>query len=512
MLIDYQYFNYTNTLKLSIINEKGNLEMKSYIWEQPFKYETCNHDDPNVVPNIKSWDKKHVRKVSTTMPDRYSVYEFIDSMEESERKLIYGYAIPNIYFIDIETAKDENGYSTSDEARCEIQTISIVYDNKVIVLGTREMSEKAIKKIIDDSNEYVKAFNVKYQFKYIRCADEYAMLKHLFENMLLTMPCITGWNFLDYDWKYLVNRAKRIQKVNADGTISQIRMSESSPTKKFEPVYRTSYEMPKHKLIYDYMTIYKKLDTSIKIKESASLDFVAENILGIKKIKVVDKNDKAIDLTVLHDTDYEKFIYYNIIDSVLVQLIHKKMRYIEIIFSISAVAKITAMDTFSVGGDGVGSLAITEGVLRDRFRNMHDVVFFRDNKKAPVINATRIEGGFVGEPVRGMNRWVAVYDFSSMYPTGQMQFFISPENYLGQVDSFNTDYYIDCNTYEKKLIIYDEMTTLGNGAVFLKRISATIDMLQTVFKQRRADKKISLFQKDTFEQKVKMLAALKAEI
>ena len=513
MLIDFQYHTTTRNLLLSIINEKGDLEIKKYIWEQPYKYVTCLHDDVDRELKYTSWDKKPIKKILSNNPDRYSVYEFIDFLPKEEREKIYGYAIPNIYFIDIETASDEHGYSTVEDARCEIQTISIVYDDKIIVLGTKELGRDSEKKIIRDTNEYVKKYDKRYQFKYINCKTEFDMLKYFFEKMLVTMPCITGWNFLDYDWRYLVNRAKKIEKHSNFGDHIKIKLSECSPTKKFEPVFGTVYEMPMHKLIYDYMEIYKKLDTSIKIKESNSLDFVSENILGLKKIKVVDSKGNPISLLELYETDFERFVYYNTIDSVLVQLIHNKMRYIEIIFGISAIAKISAMDTFSVRGNGIGSLAITEGVLRDRFREMHNVIFFKDRNKQPNLNSgISIEGGYVKEPVRGMNRWVACYDFASLYPTTQRQFFISPENYIGMLDMLDSNYFVDFLTTAKKLVNTSEMVVLSNSCVFLKQKSATIDMLESVYKERKADKKISLAERELMEAKIKQLDVLKKEI
>ena len=515
MLIDFQYHTPSKKLILSIINDIGELELKKYTWEQPFRYETCLHDDVDRDHKYLSWDGSPVKRVITYNPDRYSVYEYIDSMSKEDSDMIYGYAVPNIYFIDIETAKDEHGYSSTEDARCEVQTISIVYNDKIIVLGLKELDKKIEQKIIRDTNEYVKKFDTRYQFKYINCKNEFDMLQYFFEKMLVSMPCITGWNFLDYDWKYLVNRAKKLEKtVNYSSQPIKIKLSECSPTKKFEPVFGTSYEMPYHKLIYDYMELYKKLDNSIKIKESNSLDFVSENILKLKKIKVVDKNEKPIDLMELYNTDFERFVYYNTIDSVLVQLIHNKMKYVEIIFGISAVAKISAMDTFSVRGNGIGSLAITEGVLRERFRNMHNVVFLKDrNKKNNLAVIESIEGGYVKEPHRGMNRWVACYDFASLYPTAQRQFFISPENYIGDIDIIDDNYYIDYKNKNKVFIDKrEELVILGNGCVFLKRNSATIDMLATVYKGRKADKKISLAERELYEAKKKELEELKTEI
>ena len=36
------------------------------------------------------------------------------------------------------------------------------------------------------------------------------MLNYFFERLVPKMPVISGWNFLDYDWRFLVNRCRRI--------------------------------------------------------------------------------------------------------------------------------------------------------------------------------------------------------------------------------------------------------------------------------------------------------------
>jgi hypothetical protein len=48
----------------------------------------------------------------------------------------------------------------------------------------------------------------------------------------------------------------------------------ASFTKKLIPSFDDNvyWEMPAHRLIVDYMELYKKWDTSIKVKESQSLD------------------------------------------------------------------------------------------------------------------------------------------------------------------------------------------------------------------------------------------------
>jgi DNA polymerase elongation subunit (family B) len=58
---------------------------------------------------------------------------------------------------------------------------------------------------------------------------------------------------------------------------------------------------------------------------------------------------------------------------------------------------------------------------------------FRDEKGDA---DSTIAGGWVKDPIVGMNRWVAVYDFASLYPTTQLHF-IAPETFIGVEDTKN---------------------------------------------------------------------------
>ena len=113
-------------------------------------------------------------------------------------------------------------------------------------------------------------------------------------------------------------------------------------------------EMPSHKMIFDYMQLYEVCDTSIKVKESSSLDFVSSKLVGVDKIKYSGS------LQTLYEDDFETFMYYNAVDSVLVQKIHEARNYISIIFAISSLARIKLVDVISQMNNALASLAITE--------------------------------------------------------------------------------------------------------------------------------------------------------
>ena len=332
-------------------------------------------------------------------------------------------------------------------------------------------------RIKNNTNEYFKSSDTEYKFKYIKYEDEFSMLHAFFNKMVPKMPVLTGWNFLNYDWKYLVNRTRKIKKV-VDGKEYFIDPSVSSPTKRLNKQWGTDYEVPAHRMIFDYMQLYEICDTSIKVKESSSLDFVSGKLVGVDKIKYSGSLQK------LYEDDFETFMYYNAVDSVLVQKIHESMNYISIIYAISSLARIRIVDVISHMNGALGSLAITEGVLRGRFRDMYNQVLFKEEKST---DTSTIAGGWVKDPVVGMNQWCVTYDFASLYPITMDQFFIAPENYAGPEDSRNKGHFEDGT-----VINLDEYVICVNGEVFMKRKSPTITMLQDVYADRKTNKKLMM--------------------
>ena len=382
MLVETQYLTNSRKLVVSYVDKTGDIKLKYYNWEDPMKYVACEDNDPQKHPEFKSWDGKSVKQIEVNHPDRYAIYEFLDSLPQSEKDEIFKFNLPNIYFIDIETeivdgfpeaadVKDVNGNVTKEGASTKVLSISIVYDDKIILLGLKEMPEDMQQRIKDNTNKYFEKFGADYKFKYIKYDDEFDMLYAFFYKMIPKMPILTGWNFLQYDWLYLVNRSRKISKW-VNGKEYKIDPAVSSLTKKMNKIWSTEFEVPAHRMIFDYMQLYEICDTSIKVKESSSLDFVSNKLVGVEKIKYNGSLQK------LYEDDFETFMYYNAVDSVLVQKIHDARNYISIIYAISSLAQIRIVDVVSQMNNALASLAITEGVLRNRFRKQDNIVLFKD--------------------------------------------------------------------------------------------------------------------------------------
>lgn len=505
MLVDSQFLVNTKKLVISYVDKSGDIKLKYYSMDNPMKYVTCDDNDTDQHPRFKSWDGKHVKQVEVNHPDRYAIYEFLDQLPEAEKKEIFEFNLPKIYFVDIETAVDPatQTFSQPQDANGAILSISVVYEDKIILMGVKEMSQDTQDRIIENTNTYFKKYNSNYKFKYIKYDDEFDMIWSFFNKMVPKMSLITGWNFLQYDWLYLVNRSRKLSKL-VNGKEIKIDPNVSSPTKRMNKIWSTDYEVPAHRMIFDYMQLYEICDTSIKVKESSSLDFVSSKLVGVPKIKYTGSLQK------LYDDDFEQFMYYNAVDSVLVQKIHEARNYISIIFAISSLAQIKVVDIVSQINNALGSLAITEGVLRNRFRDMEDIILFRDENAPRGGGDTGIAGGWVKDPIVGMNKWCVTYDFASLYPRVQAQFYIAPETFVGIKNDQEQEYCFNGNKRVK--IDLEKHVVCVNGAVFEKRISPTLNMLEDVYNERKRNKNIMMQKKEELKEIQDEIKRLEAEI
>jgi DNA polymerase elongation subunit (family B) len=442
MLVDYEFK--AGKLVLSYVDETGNVKLKHYNWRNPKKFVVTDEYDPEADKNFKTWNGRKVKNVYTNNPNRYSIYEFLDSLPQEEQDIIHAFNQPKIFYIDIETKIVDSGFVEPKDATAPIQSIAIVNENKIILMGYKRLSKDDLQWIKEETNRTFDKLGLKFDFiKYFYFGDydkpEYEMMQYLFTKLIPRMPVITGWNFVNYDWVYMVNRARR---VGVDPT-------QSSFTRNLVKAWKGEEEMPKHRVIVDYMELYKKWDTKIKVKESNSLDFVAEKTLGINKIAYTGS------LQSLYEKDFRGYLFYNAVDTILVQEIHKKMKYIDIMLAISSLAKIPILDAAS-------TLRVTEGVLREDYRDKKGIVIAKEYDKDP--SSENVLGGFVKDPNKGMNRWVSCYDFASLYPTTQRQNNIAPENFKGvKVSNILAEYDGRREKIEEDDII------CANGAVFDKK-------------------------------------------
>lgn len=455
-------------LWVSYYNINGETRFKTYDLtpDDMFNWEICNEADKNADSKITNWDGRPVKKVRSKFLNKYRMIEYLDSISQSDQQLIYGYHYPKTYFIDIEVEVTD-AFPEPSRADNPITTICIVTPSKeCIVLATKDLERSKQSKIENQINEHFSHINEKFSFHFKYFNSEYDMLYTFLKGFVRKMPMMTGWNYIKFDWTYIVNRAR---KIGIDPSISS-------------PIDRLfgKQDFPCHVGIMDYLDIYAKWDRTVDIKEDFKLDTVGEAVVGVKKVKY----DGTIQD--MYEKEYPKYVFYNAIDTALVYLIHQKIKTMEIALTIAHMSKISIFKAAS-------PVAITEALLCREFLSKNKVM--AKDPKAPPVKRQQYEGAFVKEPIVGMHRAVAAFDFASLYPSIMRQVNVSPESFVKKVDP-----------NKRHIEEGDDKIVSVTGAVYSTERSILKDILTDLYSQRREykGKSFELQQKAyDMEQKIK---------
>lgn len=465
-------------LILSYINKEGNISFMqiNVPTEHQYAYVYTKYKN-DTEPNIKSWDFKSVKKVPSQFLTKNRIQEFFIDAGEDIVSPLFDNTLPNLFSCDIEVEVTDEGFSDAEDAMNRINTISWCRYPNVYVFGLKPLSSEQCQQIEDDINKHLEKINKKYSFIYIQHENEANLLHDFLYNYARLAPLITGWNFWNYDWQYIYNRCKRL---NLD-------ISWMSPTKQWynhrvkDRNKTIELHLPQHKLIVDYLEIYKKWDRSIEPKENNTLDFVADSALGIKKVKYPGT------LRDLYEKDFDKYVFYNAIDSVLVEQIHNKIKTMNTFLGLGNITRVESMSAFS-------PIQMLEATL-SRYAYKRNAVFPK-NKQDNIRES--YEGAYVFDPNPDLYEWVVSLDYSSLYPTLIRQFKISIENFV---------------TKDKNYKITENQVKCASGAVFDKTVEPYLpEILSDYFKQRKKSKNISMNAEKEAADLEKILKERKAKV
>lgn len=437
---------------VSYYNKEGEVAFKRYPIAQFKNWHVCNASDKDANQKFKNWDGRGVKLLPGKQFNKFSLVYFMDNLPEKDKEEIYEFNMPKTYFIDIET-EIVDGFPKAEDAKSRILAFSIITPNKkAIVLGLEDLASDKIKKIEDDTNEYFKQFGDDWTFQYMKFKTEYDMLYTFLFKLMPKFPMMTGWNFINYDWKYIVNRCKRLQIDLTDAAVTKSLDKEDS--------------RPLHMGILDYMQLYDKYDRSVKVKESNTLDFVSSQILSMNKIKYTGS------LQDLYRDNFTKYIYYNVVDSVLVYYIDQKIKSMEVLITLATIAK---MPLYKAASPVASTEALIARKLVDDGKRIGTEAR-EDNKKD-----SKYAGAFVKEPIVGFYEGVSAFDFASLYPSIMRQFNISPDAFIEKVQPSQ----IEEKRKDKNIIVCE------NGVVYNKEDSILKKILSDLYGQRKHYKKLS---------------------
>ena len=337
-----------------------------------------------------------------------------------------------IGFIDIETSS-EHGFPDVRSANEEVLAISYRCGKSFKVYGCQE---------------YTPAEGV----EYIHCENETRLLENFVLDWSMNYPdIITGWNSRFFDIPFLVNRIVRVLGEKMAKKLSPWGWYKEHEVNLFGNRQLQVFDLVGISSI-DYMDAYKKF-TYVN-QESYSLNHIAYAELGEKKL---DYSEYA-SLHELYQTNFQKFVDYNVHDVVLLERLEEKMKLLEMIISLAYMAKCNFNDVFS-------PVKMWDCIIYNHLKDQQIVV----PPKKHDTKSEAYEGAYVKDPQIGRHKWVASFDLNSLYPHLIMHYNISPETLVGMYpESGLVDALLD-REVDVAFLKEKNLTMTPNGSLYTRK-------------------------------------------
>jgi len=387
-----------------------------HIWDDELGHQKFPFKPYGYLPNpngqYQSLDGTRLEKVMGNYRDNPKSYE--SDLNEEVRTLIdlyYESDEPSKghrdFFFDIETAKDENGYSTIEDVRTAITSIAYYdkagKDRRVLILD--ELGRIKEREIQGDG----------YILEIFR--DERDLLTRFINIFAEIHPTvITGWNTDGYDIPYLIGRIKKVLGAQAIKKLSPAGIVEQSKSGKWKIFGVSSL---------DYIKLYKNF-TYTELP-NYRLDTVAKKELGRGKVEYDG------DLDTLFTQDIHKFAYYNMTDVDLIVDMDDKLQLLNLARTICHKGHVPYEDVY------FASKYLDGAAIVDLKRNG----FVAPNKQFRFVEeettADALAGAYVMAPVPGLYKWIYDLDLTSLYPSIIMTANISPETKVTVIKNWNQE-------------------------------------------------------------------------
>ena len=387
-----------------------------HIWDDELGHQKFPFKPYGYLPNpngqYQSLDGTRLEKVMGNYRDNPKSYE--SDLNEEVRTLIdlyYESDEPSKghrdFFFDIETAKDENGYSTIEDVRTAITSIAYYdkagKDRRVLILD--ELGRIKEREIQGDG----------YILEMFR--DERDLLTRFINIFAEIHPTvITGWNTDGYDIPYLIGRIKKVLGAQAIKKLSPAGIVEQSKSGKWKIFGVSSL---------DYIKLYKNF-TYTELP-NYRLDTVAKKELGRGKVEYDG------DLDTLFTQDIHKFAYYNMTDVDLIVDMDDKLQLLNLARTICHKGHVPYEDVY------FASKYLDGAAIVDLKRNG----FVAPNKQFRFVEeettADALAGAYVMAPVPGLYKWIYDLDLTSLYPSIIMTANISPETKVTVIKNWNQE-------------------------------------------------------------------------
>lgn len=319
----------------------------------------------------------------------------------------------NVAFWDIEVDIGPDGYSTPEDALTPITAIS-VYLQWLDTLICLAVPPKTL--TMEQAIEEVKDFPNTMLYK-----TEAEML-NVFLDIIQDADLLSGWNCQGYDVPFCVNRVTKV--LSKDDTRRFCLFNQLPKKREYERYGKISstYDFV-GRVNIDSLELYKKY--TYEERHSYTLNSIAEHELGEHKTEY----DGTLDQ--LYNNDFKTFIEYNRQDTMLLQRLDEKLKFIEL-------SNLLAHENTVLLSTTLGAVALTEQAIINEAHSRGVQV----QNRPKVKESSAAAGAYVAYPKKGMHDWIGSLDINSLYPSVIRALNMGPETIIGQLRQTATDDYI----------------------------------------------------------------------
>jgi len=381
---------YGKNLLVRGVDDDG-VHFKSRVPYEPTLYTLTNEDSP-----LKTLEGRNVKpKTFRTIMD---AKEFVKTYDEVANMPIYGmsgtwqYPYLNetyrgcdydfkkikIFNIDIEV-ECADGFPEAHLADEIVNAITVGYNGMFYSWGLEPFHSDR-----DD-------------VKYMLCKDEKTLLSRFINFWAHVEPdIVTGWHIDFFDIPYLVRRITKILDEDEAKKLSPWRMIREKMVTIFGNKEQLTYEVIGLSIL-DYHQVYRKF--TFTTPENFKLNTIAELELKEKKLDYSEVGS----LHLLYQTNYQKFMEYNIRDVELIWLLEDKLRLLEMVIALAYDACVNYNDTFT-------QVRMWDVLAHNELMSRNIVV----PPKKHQMSAS-FAGGYVKTVIAGAYKWIVSFDLDSMY-------------------------------------------------------------------------------------------------